>query len=112
MLGPKAGEDMRIIIIIIIIIVSIYTRHYFVLYLSLLNVAPLFSLTVKKVDILMSTDNNYVFTTSTSYYYYYYYYSHIFPDSRAQHCNYATLLAGFEHVATVSDVILEDDALH
>ena len=25
---------------------------------------------------------------------YYYYYSHIFPDSRAQHCNYATLLAG------------------
>ena len=21
-----------------------------------------------------------------------YYYSHIFPDSRAQHCNYATLL--------------------
>ena len=23
------------------------------------------------------------------YYYYYYYYSHIFPDSRAQHCNYA-----------------------
>ena len=24
----------------------------------------------------------------------YYYYSHIFPDSRAQHCNYATLLAG------------------
>ena len=28
------------------------------------------------------------------YYYYYYYYSHIFPDSRAQHCNYATLLAG------------------
>ena len=29
-------------------------------------------------------------------YYYYYYYSHIFPDSRAQHCNYATLLAGSE----------------
>ena len=29
-----------------------------------------------------------------TYYYYYYYYSHIFPDSRAQHCNYATLLAG------------------
>ena len=26
--------------------------------------------------------------------YYYCYYSHIFPDSRAQHCNYATLLAG------------------
>ena len=26
--------------------------------------------------------------------YYYYYYSHIIPDSRAQHCNYATLLAG------------------
>ena len=25
---------------------------------------------------------------------YYYYYSHIFPDFRAQHCNYATLLAG------------------
>ena len=22
------------------------------------------------------------------------YYSHIFPDSRAHHCNYATLLAG------------------
>ena len=27
-------------------------------------------------------------------YYYYYYYSHIFPGFRAQHCNYATLLAG------------------
>ena len=24
----------------------------------------------------------------------YYYYSHIFPGFRAQHCNYATLLAG------------------
>ena len=24
----------------------------------------------------------------------YYYYSHIFPDFRAQHCNYAALLAG------------------
>ena len=32
-----------------------------------------------------------------SHYYYYYYYSHIFPDSRAQHCNYATLLAGRSH---------------
>ena len=31
---------------------------------------------------------------SIIYYYYYYYYSHIFPDFRAQHCNYATLLAG------------------
>ena len=26
--------------------------------------------------------------------YYYYYYFHIFPDYRAQHCNYATLPAG------------------
>ena len=25
---------------------------------------------------------------------YYFYYSHIFPGFRAQHCNYATLLAG------------------
>ena len=32
-----------------------------------------------------------LYVTSSSIYYYY---SHIFPDSRAQHCNYATLLAG------------------
>ena len=32
--------------------------------------------------------------TSLTKYYYYYYYSHIFLDSRAQHCNYATVLAG------------------
>ena len=31
----------------------------------------------------------------------YYYYSHIFPDSRAQHCNYATLLAGLSNVLNI-----------
>ena len=36
------------------------------------------------------------------YYYYYYYYSHVFPDSRVQHCNYATLLAGRCMIAHLS----------
>ena len=52
-----------------------------------------------------SNTNITVYTKFGSYYYYYYYYSHIFPECyyydshvfpsfRAQHCNYATLLAG------------------
>ena len=38
---------------------------------------------------------------------YYYYYSHIFPDSRAQHCNYATLLAGRIGYDAVGEIIKE-----
>ena len=41
-----------------------------------------------------SEEMRYVTFGGRYYYYYCYYYSHIFPGFRAQHCNYATLLAG------------------